>query len=206
LKGGFTLASDNASAHTVGGRILALRSDRDVSQLELAAALKISTSALRNLEYGYALPRLATLEQLSDFFNVSIDYLVRGVSSGNEGNLDVFRDTGLTDISMAFLKEQIDLGKNCGGLNEYITTLNALVSNGLLTLVWTLNRLNRELDEVDAEIEQAGGSAPEPEDIVKAMELSAKLEPLKERRDLLKLRYLRSVEKVFDGLIKEGAE
>jgi hypothetical protein len=36
------------------------------------------------------------------------------------------------------------------------------------------------------------------------MQLSNELEPLRERRDLLKLRYLRVVERVFDNLITKG--
>ena len=128
--------------------------------------------------------------------------MVRGVKSeGEYSHLDIYRLTGLTDISMTFLREQIDLGKECGGLNEYITTLNALVTGEMLTLVWTLNRLNRELTELDAEIKKVSAETPKPENIVDEMQLSNKLEPLRERRDLLKLRYLREVEKVFDNLI-----
>lgn len=196
------MVADNALKHTIGGRILALRDANNVSQLDLAKALKISTSALRNLEHGDAMPRLSTLELLSDYFNVSIDYLVRGVTpNANGNNLDTFRETGLNDLSLDFLSEQIDLGKNCGGLNEYITTLNALMSGGLLTLVWTLNRLNRDLEEIEKEIKKASGKMPKPNDMVSIMQLSEKLEPLQERRDLLKLRFMRQVERVFNGLI-----
>jgi transcriptional regulator with XRE-family HTH domain len=201
----YTLIADSALSHTIGGRIRSLRDERNVSQLDLAAALKISTSALRNIEHGDAMPRLSTLEFLSDFFGLPIDYIVRGVMPGADGsNLDTFRETGLNDTSIAFLGEQIDLGKYSGGLSEYITTLNSLVSGGLLPLVWTLNRLNSELADIDSEIKKTVDEAPKSEDIVAEMQLSNKLEPLQERRDLLRLRYLRQVEQVFDQLIVKG--
>jgi transcriptional regulator with XRE-family HTH domain len=200
------LVADKFSPHSVGGRIVGLREERDMSQGELAAALSISTSALRNLEHNDSQPRLANLEKLSDIFGVPIDYIVRGVMPGGDGNLDTFRETGLNDTSMAYLSEQIDLGKNGGGLSEYITTLNSLVSGGLLTLVWLLNRLNRELAELDAEIKEVLDRKPKTDDIVEEMQFDGELEPLRERRDLLKLRYLREVERVFDRLIAEGEE
>ena len=203
------MVAENALAHTIGGRIRALREDRDVTQLELRDALKISTSALRNLEYGHSMPSLNTLVLLSDFFEVSIDYIVRGVTpdgGGSGDSLDIFRATGLNDTSMAFLGKQIDIGKECGGLDEYRISLNALMSNNLLTLVWSLNVLNRELAEIEAQIKKALNKSPKPDNIVAVMEQSEILAPLRERRDLLKLRYLRQVEKVFDGLIAGEVE
>ena len=175
-----------------------------MSQLELKAALKLSTSALRNLEYGHSMPSLNTLVMLSDFFEVSIDYIVRGVTQdvdGSKDSLDIFRSTGLNDASMTSLRQQIDLGKNCGNLDEYVMTLNALVSDNLLTLVWKLNQLNRELAGIDTQIKEVLANAPKPDNIVETMKLSEELEPLRERRDLLRLRYLRQVENVFDGLV-----
>ena len=189
--------------HTIAGRILALRDSRGVQQQELAAALKISPSALRNLEHGDTLPRLSTLELLSDFFNVSIDYLVRGVQSDGD-NLDMYRATGLNDTALAFLGEEIDRGKECGGLDGYIAALNAIMTGGFAGLVWGLKGLNAELAAIDAEIKKVLDESPKPENIVEEMQLSNKLEPLRERRDLLKLRYLRRVEKAFDGLIEKG--
>lgn len=192
--------------HTISGRILALRDSKGVQQQELAAALKISPSALRNLEHGDTMPRLSTLELLSDFFNVSIDYLVRGVTSDGD-NLNIYRTTGLNDTALAFLGEQIDIGDNCGGKNEYITALNAIVTGGLPNLAWGLKALNSELASIDADLKKVLEESPKPESLIEEMQLSNKLEPLRERRDLLKLRFLRSVEHVFDNLIiKEEAE
>ena len=189
--------------HRIGGRIAGLRASMNVTQLELAKAAGVSTAALRNIEYDYTAPRLETLIKLSDFFKVSIDYLVHGVESDGD-NLATYRETGLNDTALAFLGEQIDLGKNCGGLNEYIATLNAIVAEGLPKMVWGLMNLNAELKDINAQIRKVMEDTPTPGDIVDEMRLSNLLEPLRERRDLLKLRFLRSVEKAFDNLTEKG--
>jgi transcriptional regulator with XRE-family HTH domain len=167
--------------------------------------MNISTSALRNIEYGHTAPRLESLEKLSDFFKVSMDYLVRGVQC-NEDNLTMFRETGLNDMSLAYLGEQVNLGKECGGLNDYISTLNALVTGGLLDLIWLANKLNRELSDIDKEIAAVAAEKPNTDNIVASMPYEGKLAQLQERRDLLKLRYFRQVEQVFDKLITKGDE
>ena len=47
-------------------------------------------------------------------------------------------------------------------------------------------------------------SRPCSEELIYEMQLSPLLEPLLERRDLLKLRFLRGVERVFEGLVVDG--
>ena len=99
-----------------------------------------------------------------------------------------------------------EIGFKLSVQDEYRTSLNALVSNNLLQLVWFLNVLNREISEIDAQIKKALDESPKPDNIVDIMKQSEALNPLRERRDLLKLRYLRQVEKVFDGLIVKEVE
>ena len=72
--------------------------------------------------------------------------------------------------------------------------------------MWTLNRLNADLAEIDGQIKKAMEETPQPEDIVEEMQLFEKLEPLKERRDLLKIRYFRQAERAFNGLIVASDE
>jgi transcriptional regulator with XRE-family HTH domain len=203
------LIAETNNEHTIAGRIKRLRAENDVQQQELAAALNISPSALRNLEHGDAQPRLSTLELLSDFFKVSIDWLVRGIAPTQDSGdgldtLTLYRKTGFNDTALAFLGEKMERGQECGGQTEYVTTLNALISGGLLPLVWGLNALNKELADIDGQIKKVLGEHPKPKDIVEEMTLSNALAPLQERRDLLKLRYLRAVERVFDNLITKG--
>ena len=210
--------------HTVGGRILALRDSNGISQLDLAKTAGISTAALRNIEHGTALPRLSTLELLSDFFKVSLDYLVRGIApTGDSGDgLDtqtLYRETGLNDDALYFLRDEMERAEECCTLNvrnEYIATLNALIAGGgLLRLVWGLNNLNKEIADIDGKIKKVLDETPKLkergnikkfsiQDAVKHKPQCDALDELEEQRDLLKWRYLRSVEKVFENHIAKG--
>lgn len=53
-----------------------LRSEKNMSQLELADALGISKSAINMYERGERQPKFEILEQIADYFNVDMDYLL----------------------------------------------------------------------------------------------------------------------------------
>ncbi|RXM79264.1 XRE family transcriptional regulator [Clostridium tetani] len=57
-------------------RLKGLREDRDLTQEQLAEFLKITRSALGNYETGLREPDISTLVKISNFFNVSLDYLL----------------------------------------------------------------------------------------------------------------------------------
>lgn len=61
---------------TLGGRILALRAQRNICQKELAIYLHVSISTISNYENDVHEPDLPTLVKLADYFNVSTDYLL----------------------------------------------------------------------------------------------------------------------------------
>lgn len=199
------------SEQTLGGRIVQLRNERNMSQQDLAKALDISTAALRNLEHNTAEPRLYTLQQLANEFTVPIDYLVYGImptvdSYGGVDTASLYKQTGLNDSAFTFLRDAIDTANHCGGDNGYIATLNALIAGGLLPLVWQLSALNDELRALDKEIAGVKASQPKTKDIVDEMKADNALEPLLEKRDFLKYRFFRCMEKTFDALIEKGAE
>ena len=60
----------------VGLRLL--RKQRHLNQLKVALDLNISREALSHYENGKRSPDVQMLRRLSDYFNVSIDYLVNG--------------------------------------------------------------------------------------------------------------------------------
>ena len=60
----------------VGLRLL--RKQRHMNQLKVALDLNISREALSHYENGKRSPDVQMLRRLSDYFNVSIDYLVNG--------------------------------------------------------------------------------------------------------------------------------
>ena len=55
-----------------------IRKQRKLNQLKLAMDLNISREALSYYENGKREPSLALLVKMSDYFNVSINYLITG--------------------------------------------------------------------------------------------------------------------------------
>ena len=55
-----------------------IRKQRKMSQQQVAMALFISREALCNYENGAREPSFALLNRMSEYFNVSIDYLING--------------------------------------------------------------------------------------------------------------------------------
>ena len=55
-----------------------VRKDRNLNQLKVAMDLNISREALSHYENGKRKPSLEMLNKLSEYFNVSIDYLING--------------------------------------------------------------------------------------------------------------------------------
>ena len=56
----------------------AIRKQKKLNQLKVAMDMNISREALSHYETGKRSPDIQMLRQLSDYFNVSIDYLVNG--------------------------------------------------------------------------------------------------------------------------------
>ena len=63
---------------TLGERIKKLRTDKGLTQLELANSLFVTDRAISKWEQGRGNPDLNTLPDLARIFNVSIDYLLTG--------------------------------------------------------------------------------------------------------------------------------
>lgn len=59
-------------------RVACLRKKFNYSQSELASMLNTSPSAIGMYEQGRRTPSLETLVQMSEIFNVSLDYLITG--------------------------------------------------------------------------------------------------------------------------------
>ncbi len=61
-----------------------IRKQKGLSQLKVAMDLSISREALSYYESGKRSPDLNMLLRLSDYFDVSIDYLIRGEEFKNK--------------------------------------------------------------------------------------------------------------------------
>lgn len=57
-------------------RLKDLRAERNISQKELAELMHMSKMAISHWENGHSEPSIAQLILLSDFFEVSVDYLI----------------------------------------------------------------------------------------------------------------------------------
>lgn len=55
-----------------------IRKEKNLNQLKVAMDLSISREALSHYETGKRSPDIQMLLELSDYFHVSIDYLIRG--------------------------------------------------------------------------------------------------------------------------------
>lgn len=55
-----------------------IRKERNLNQLKVALDLNISREALSHYENGKREPSLSMLNKMSEYFNVSIDYLING--------------------------------------------------------------------------------------------------------------------------------
>ena len=55
-----------------------IRKERNLNQLKVAMDLNISREALSHYENGKREPSLSLLVQMSNYFNVSINYLITG--------------------------------------------------------------------------------------------------------------------------------
>ena len=64
--------------------IYTLRTQRGMSQLELAEALDVSRQSISKWETGTAVPELDKLVRLSDVFGITLDELVRGTTQPGE--------------------------------------------------------------------------------------------------------------------------
>lgn len=55
-----------------------IRKQKNLNQLKVAMDLNISREALSHYENGKREPSLAMLRKMSEYYNVSIDYLITG--------------------------------------------------------------------------------------------------------------------------------
>ncbi len=65
----------------IGERIKSLRQDRKISQEQMALDLHISRSTVSKIETDGRITSLEALVQLSEYYHVSTDYILKGISN-----------------------------------------------------------------------------------------------------------------------------
>lgn len=95
----------------MGERIKELRKNKGLNQSKLAKAVNSSTAMISVIEASKSKPTLELLTELSEFFQVSTDYLLTGKEGTNEISaeereiLDVLRkDEAMTNAMMEFAR------------------------------------------------------------------------------------------------------
>lgn len=73
-----------------GKRLRTLRESYNKTQSEVAEAIGISVDTIRKLEQGKRSPSVIVVDLLSDYYNISADYIISGVTKENTGVEDVF--------------------------------------------------------------------------------------------------------------------
>ena len=68
----------------IGRRIAKLRKDHDMGQLELCGELDVSVKHLSECERGVSMFSLERLLDICEIFDVSLDYLVRGLPTDDD--------------------------------------------------------------------------------------------------------------------------
>lgn len=91
-----------------------------MSQGELADRLNISRQAVSEWERGISLPSVEKLITLSEIFDVSLDYLIKGKESSNERNESMDK-TNLDYLHFANMKNT--LGYVMGEKNRLIASI-----------------------------------------------------------------------------------
>jgi len=108
------------SADEIGKRVTSLREKRGLTQKELAKELVVSRQVVAKWENGLRDMKTQHTVRLADFFDVSCDYILRGVSSEH---LEIYKTLGLKDESIEELNSAISINPNI------IPYLNAFVGN-----------------------------------------------------------------------------
>ena len=72
--------SKSISRKDIGDRIKSLRQDRKISQEQMALDLHISRSTVSKIESDGRITSLELLIQLSEYYHVSTDYILKGIS------------------------------------------------------------------------------------------------------------------------------
>lgn len=86
-------------------KLRTLIDERDMKQKDVATALKIPASTLGGYIQGKSQPDFAMLKLLSNYFNVSIDYLL----DNNTGVIQTEKENELLRIFRSLTAEQQDL-------------------------------------------------------------------------------------------------
>lgn len=98
-------------------KLLELRKQRGLSQEELGQELEVSRQTISKWESGQSYPDFQRLVLLSDYFDMTLDELVRGI------DVQEVRDRSRSDEKIASLYTDVEKVKEFGHLAVRIVTV-----------------------------------------------------------------------------------
>lgn len=90
---------------TIGEKLRRLRNYEDLTLEDVSIQIGVKLATLSAYENGYRTPGLKTLMKLSDFYDVTIDYLLGRGKTNNKG--EIIKEIENIEIQISKLKERI---------------------------------------------------------------------------------------------------
>ncbi len=129
----------------IGKRITDLRKRDKLTQEELAGALNTNRSSLNMWERGQRELKAGDLQEIADYFGVTVDYLIYGREAPY---IDIYRATGLSQAAIEALKQfkvddhfvgnETKTAGNCDALSK------ALANSSLLNILSLMMRVRQK--------------------------------------------------------------
>lgn len=136
---------------TFGERLKELRLEKNLSQSDFGALFNKSANNISQYETGKRQPDLETLQQMSSFFNVSVDYLLGNTDTKRVLNHDSQSIIQKNDNNLSE-KNKKDIAKKMRKLREEIANEDGLMLDGEILTEETKDLLLQllEKDEIAA--------------------------------------------------------
>ncbi len=113
-------------------KLLEMRKKQGLSQEELGMELQVSRQTISKWEAGQSYPDFQRLVMLSDYFNITLDELVK--------NIDVqdVRERNLTDEKISSIFSDVERVKNiCSDIIKYLSILGYFIL-GFTSIVFVI--------------------------------------------------------------------
>ncbi len=85
---------------TIGEKIQKLRKEKGLSQEQLANQLDVSRQAISKWELGESMPDINKVALISEYFQVTTDYLIKEHNSNEEESISVNKENGTSNNSV----------------------------------------------------------------------------------------------------------
>lgn len=107
-----------------GSILRELREEKDLSQVDLAKKLNITSQSLSQYELSKRMPDIEMINRLADFFNISVDYLLGRTNVEDQEGIPVMETSYEYYASKGILKEISNLSfESLEDLEAYIKLL-----------------------------------------------------------------------------------